>query len=176
MKITKSLKVSIDVFSIVFIVTLIIMIINASSFYYRLYNINGNLGAWAQKSISDFTINYILVIAKNMFLIIGIFFLRKVIKAILVEQYFSIEVTLNLERTGLPIIFTGIISLIMTIKLVLNSINISGKSYDLNMFQVEFQVESLWGFFLIIIGLVFILISKIFTEARELKNENELTI
>jgi len=172
MKITKSLKVSIDVFSIVFIVTLIIMIINASSFYYRLYNINGNLGAWAQKSISDFTINYILVIAKNMFLIIGIFFLRKVIKAILVKQYFSIEVTRNLERTGLPIIFTGIISLIMTIKLILNSINISGKSYDLNIFQVE----SLWGFFLIIIGLAFILISEIFTEARELKSENELTI
>jgi len=81
-------------------------------------------------------------------------------------------VTRNLERTGLPIIFTGIISLIMTIKLILNSINISGKSYDLNIFQVE----SLWGFFLIIIGLAFILISEIFTEARELKNENELTI
>lgn len=171
MKIAKKLKLIINIFSVVFIITLIAMIVNAIPFYYKAYNFNNNIGTWAKRPLNNMMFTHAFVIVKGILLITVVLYLRKVINAILIKKYFSIQVTRNLKKASIALIFTGVISLIIIIKLTLYSIYAFGLNYD-SLFQVEF----LWSFFLMIIGFFFMLVSYLFAEARDLKQENDLTI
>ena len=115
-------------------------------------------------------------------LIVSIFFLRKSMSSFLKSDFYNEIVTSNLKKAGNIFLFIGISSILIQLFTVSYI-----QSISYNMIQIE------TGFFIrllnltiatldfksilaIIIGLFFLLFSKIFENSRMLKQENDLTI
>jgi hypothetical protein len=167
MKTAKKLKLIIDIFSVVFIIILIGTLVSNWAFFfkYRLSNLK-------QGPVLNFTIIYVILIFKSILTVFGILYLRKAIKAILIKEYFSIQVTKNLKKAGRVFVAVGGAYMAVFILSIL-------RAHSVLQFRSEFfQTESgiTLGLFIVIIGLYFILISHLFTQARSHKEENELTI
>ena len=107
------------------------------------------------------------VIAYLMFMV-GLYYLRKVGRHLLSNRYFSINIISNLKKSGMFLMYSGVIGFIgfvmaWIIKLSSNQVTF----YDTDM--------SL-PLFIGIVGLFFIIQSEVLLSAKSFKEENDLTI
>jgi hypothetical protein len=115
-------------------------------------------------------------------LIVAMHYLRKCISSFLNSDFYSENVTRNLKRAGNIFIFIGLSSIIVKIFAVLYVQSITNNIMHMetpfftsltNVLAASLDLKSIIS---IIIGLFFLLFSKIFENSRILKQENELTI
>ncbi len=120
-------------------------------------------------------VNYVL-------LIVSIFFLRKSMASFLRSDFYNETVTINLKKAGAIFVFIGVSSIIIQLIAVsfVQSISYNMVQLDtgvfirlLNLLVAALDLKSILA---IIIGLFFLLFSKIFENSRILKQENDLTI
>ena len=120
-------------------------------------------------------VNYVL-------LIIAVFLLRKGTTSFLVSDFYNEKVTTNFKKAGNIFVFIGLSTVVLQLFTALYMQNITN-----NMMQVKTNflistlntlvaVIDLKSTLAIIIGLFFLLFSKIFENSRVLKQENDLTI
>lgn len=99
----------------------------------------------------------------------GLYYLRKMARFLLSKRYFSEKIITNLNKSGKHFLLTGIISLILYLILWVHKIY-GGKValiYDTNL---------LVPLFLLIIGMFFIIQSDTLNMAKNINEENELTV
>lgn len=110
------------------------------------------------------------------------FFLKKSVASFLNSDFYSEKVTKNLKKAGSIFIFIGISTIIIQLfvvvfvqSLVHNMIQIKTGFFIrlINTLAAAMDFKSIIS---IIIGLFFLLFSKIFENSRILKQENDLTI
>ncbi|GGG93903.1 hypothetical protein GCM10011416_08940 [Polaribacter pacificus] len=120
-------------------------------------------------------INYVL-------LILAIFFLKKSVSSFLKSDFYSERVTKNLQKGGSLFIFIGVSTITIQFFSAIYIQNIAndmiGGQYNFlirwsNILAAAIDLKSIIA---IIIGLFFLLFSKIFENSRVLKQENDLTI
>ncbi|WP_452596980.1 DUF2975 domain-containing protein [Pontimicrobium sp. MEBiC01747] len=172
MRIAKRLKLLIDIFSIVFLLILAGMIVNTLLFYSSGNTWNGLKNG--PNIVRYFGVNHLLLIISNVLLMVGVLYLRKAMKAILNTDYFSLEVTKNLKRTGITFVITGVTYIIIQIVSLTGTPALLSMKFSLKTFHVD--TLEVHGLFFIILGMFFMLTSYIFTQARQYKQENDLTI
>lgn len=99
----------------------------------------------------------------------GLFFLRKVARILLSGKYFNQNIIVNLKKSGVHFLLTGIISSLVLLLSWLSKINLG---------KMEFVFDSnlISTLFLAIIGLFFIIQSHTLYLANEFKEENDLTV
>ncbi len=117
-------------------------------------------------------INFILFV-------IAIYFLRKCIKPFDTSEFYSIVVIKNLKRAGGLFVFIGISTIVFRLIAILyfqNQMPVINGYTGLKTTGAITSSVDISVLFLIIIGLFFLLFSKAFANAKELKQENELTI
>jgi Protein of unknown function (DUF2975) len=107
------------------------------------------------------------IIAYVMFMI-GLFYLRRVGRYLLSKRYFTIQVVSNLKKSGLFLIFSGVMSFMGFIITWVIKIN----SNQLTIYNIDMALP----FFICIIGLFFIIQSDVLLSAKSFKEENDLTI
>ena len=122
------------------------------------------------------TVNFILFV-------FSVFYLRKCIKPFIESDYYSEAVIKNLKRAGYIYVFIGagtiLIQFIMSFILLRVASNIvEGLSMNSFLMFLSSSVQSLdvENIFLVVIGLFFLLFSKATANAKDLKQENDLTI
>lgn len=99
----------------------------------------------------------------------GLFYLRKMASSLLSGSSFSERIISNLKKSGKHFLYTGVMAFGIMILLWIGQLG-AGKlsfGYDANL---------LIPFFLMIIGTFFIIQSHTLSEAKQIKEENELTI
>ena len=115
-------------------------------------------------------------------LIISIFFLRKSMTSFLRSDFYNEIVTSNLKKAGNVFLFIGISSSLVQLFTVSY---IQSVSYNMVQLETGFFIRLLnltiatldfKSILAIIIGLFFLMFSKIFENSRILKQENDLTI
>lgn len=121
---------------------------------------NWNIMHWLIFTLS--TLGYLLFL-------IGIYFLRKMARYYLSNQPFSVNIIQYLKKSGQYFILYGCITIgVITIKFLEKLFNSTMEfTYDIN---IQMSIVSL------IIGLFFILQSNTLSNAKKLKEENDLTI
>jgi len=122
--------------------------------------------------VSEWSVTYwgLLVLSLIAFIIfmVGIYFLRKVGRYLLSNQYFAIEVITNLKKSGRLFIYTGIISLsvyIISWIIRLNSGNV-----------LLYNTDIVLPIFITIVGLFFSIQSDVLMVSKKVKEDNDLTI
>jgi len=167
MKKTQSLKYFVNLLYAIyysgFIGILLIPFILYIHFYQEelnIKNINMDFAHWSV--LLTGIITYILFFR-------GLFYLKKVASALLLNDLFSSKVVINLNRSGKNFIFTGILYLSSLLILWIGNIS-KGK------ISLSYNILTLIPFLLIIFGLFFIIQSNALEMARDIKNENDLTI
>jgi len=178
MKTAKHLKISIDIFFAFLIVTLAGSIIAPIVFYIKEKEaVNVGLETFNEMGLT--TTHLIVAIFVGLLIsvlfIIGILNLRKTMKFMTHGDYFSEKVTTNFKSAGTLFVIVGSLGIIVPLILmlfVISNINV-GMATNYN-FGSSMPTNS--PLFTIIIGLFFILMSYVFTQARLLKQENDLTI
>lgn len=112
---------------------------------------------------------FILSAISYLIFLSGIYFLRKMAKHYLTNNIFSLNSTSLLNKSGNCFILYGALSILnIAIQFINNLFNSKIKlTYDINM---QMSVLTL------IIGLFFILQSNTLSNAKKLKEENDLTI
>jgi len=101
--------------------------------------------------------------------LMGLYFLRKVAKQLISKQIFSSKIILNLKKSGKYLLASGMSVLIMYILIWLFKL-LNGK------IELVYGDNVMVPFFLMIVGLFFIIHSKALLIAKETKEENDLTI
>ncbi|MBL4643395.1 MAG: DUF2975 domain-containing protein [Flavobacteriaceae bacterium] len=121
-------------------------------------------------------------VVNYMLLILAMFYLRKSTTSFLKSDYYNERVTLNLKKAGNIFIFIGVSTIIIQLFTVLYIQNLA---YNIVQMKTNFFIRlintlaatiDLKSVLSIIIGLFFLLFSKIFENSRVLKQENDLTI
>lgn len=114
--------------------------------------------------------------------IVAIFYLRKCISSFLNSDFYSEKVTTNLKKAGNIFIFIGVSTIIIQLFAILYFQNLAENMIQMkttflitlsNILAATIDLKSVIS---IIIGLFFLLFSKIFENGRVLKQENDLTI
>ena len=100
--------------------------------------------------------------------ILGLYHLRKVARYLLVNKYFDLIVVNHLKRSGLYFVVTGIFSLVLLLMVWLVKI-MTGK---IALYDSDITLS----FFIITIGLFFIIQSDVILNAKNFKDDSELTI
>lgn len=108
------------------------------------------------------TVGYILFI-------IGLYFLRKTARLAILKDFFNTNITKSLMKSGKAILLSGIAMLISFIFYWVNELIEGTISLTIN-------IETVTTFFLLIVGLFFMLMAKALNKAISWKKENELTI
>lgn len=108
------------------------------------------------------TVGYILFI-------IGLSFLRKTARLAILKDFFNTKITKSLMKSGKAILLSGIAMLISFIFYWVNELIEGTISLTIN-------IETVTTFFLLIVGLFFMLMAKDLNKAISWKKENELTI
>mgnify|MGYP001331762343 FL=1 len=123
-------------------------------------------------NVSEWPITYwsLLVLSLIAFIVFitGVFFLRKVGRYLLSNQYFAIEVIDNLKKSGRFFIYTGIISFsVFVISWVVkfNSGNV-----------LLYNTDVVLPLFITIVGLFFLIQSDVLMVSKNAKEDNDLTI
>jgi hypothetical protein len=120
-------------------------------------------------------INFLLLIA-------AMFFLKKSIASFLKSDFYTESVTTSFKKAGNIFIFIGVSSIIIQLFTVLYVQSLANNMIQmkinffirlLNTLAAAIDLKSILA---IIIGLFFLLFSKIFENSRILKQENDLTI
>lgn len=123
--------------------------------------------------VQDWTIFYwlILVIILITYIIFlrGLYYLRRMAKLLLSNIYFSEQISTNMRKSGIHFLLTGIISIIPVALLWTNKL-IGG--------EISLTIDNnlMIPFFLMIIGLFFIIQSDALFLAKNLKEESDLTV
>ena len=122
--------------------------------------------------VSEWSVTYwsLLVLSLIAFIVFitGVFFLRKVGRYLLSNQYFAIEVIDNLKKSGRFFIYTGIISFsVFVISWIVkfNSGNVS-----------LYNTDVVLPLFITIVGLFFLIQSDVLMVSKGAKEDNDLTI
>jgi hypothetical protein len=122
-------------------------------------------------SFSDLGWTHYLFMALNLIVysvfIYGLFRLRIVSKLFLNNTFYNSELGKNSNLTGKCFILSGVFWWLID---GLSSIHFN------NEFSIGVSEKTFIYLFIIVIGLFFMLISRLFDKALELKNENDLTI
>ena len=116
--------------------------------------------------------NWIIVIISLTTYIIflrGLYYLRKMARFLLSNKYFSDLIINNLKKSGTHFLLTGILSLFLIILLWIS------KLYD-GKLELVYDINFMIPLFLMIIGMFFIIQSKTLLLAKNIKEENELTV
>lgn len=130
----------------------------------KINQINLNVSEW---SITYWSLLVLSLIAFIVF-ITGVFFLRKVGRYLLSNQYFAIEVIDNLKKSGRFFIYTGIISFsVFVISWVVkfNSGNV-----------LLYNTDVVLPLFITIVGLFFLIQSDVLMVSKNAKEDSDLTI
>jgi len=115
-------------------------------------------------------------------LIIAVFLLKRGTTSFLKSDFYNENVTTSFKKAGSIFIFIGVSTIIVQLFTVLYIQNFVynmaqvGTNYLLSMLNILAAAIDLKSTFSIIIGLFFLLFSKIFEHSRKLEQENELTI
>ena len=167
MKNTQSLKYFVNLLYAIyysgFIGILLIPFILYVHFYQEKLNIKN-----VNMDVAHWTV-LITGIITYMLFFICLSYLKRVASLLLLNNFFSSKIVLNLNKSGKYFVFTGglyIISLLITWM-----VNISNGKISLS-----YNILTLIPFLLIIFGLFFIIQSNALEMARDIKNENDLTI
>lgn len=180
----KKIKISIDILSFILIIVpvfTLLLLIGAYFFDHSLFypipshtveKMFNNLFGWKM-----FMVNLIKVVNFTLF-IIAIFSLKKNSTLFIKSDFYNKKIIKNFNKVGTIFIFIGITSLIVTLY---SKIITPNTIYKNNPFLIKFTniINLTFDFkniFSIIIGLFFLLFSKIFENSRILKQENDLTI
>ena len=99
----------------------------------------------------------------------GLFYLRKMAVSLSLGSSFSERIISNLKKSGKHFLYTGIMAFGLMILLWLTRLGLGKLSFGYN-------ANLLIPFFLMIIGSFFIIQSNTLSEAKQIKEENELTI
>jgi hypothetical protein len=99
----------------------------------------------------------------------GIYFLRKMARFLLTNKYFSDSTINNLKNSGNNFLYTGIISFALIVASWIGKLT-GGK------LELIYDSNLLIPLFLSIIGIFFIIQSNALNLAKEIKEENELTV
>ena|SRR5690554_5131809 len=123
--------------------------------------------------VKDWGLFYWLIVVVSLIAYIiflrGLYYLRKMARFLLSNKYFSKKIIKNLKKSGSHFLLTGIISFALLAAIWVNKL-FGGKIeliYDANLFI---------PLFLTIIGLFFIIQSNTLDLAKNIKDENELTV
>ena len=127
----------------------------------------------ANISVEDWSFfNWIIVIISLTTYIIflrGLYYLRKMARFLLSNKYFSNLIISNSKKSGTHFLLTGVLSLFLIILLWIN------KLYD-GKLELVYDINFMIPLFLMIIGMFFIIQSKTLLLAKNIKEENELTV
>ena len=121
-------------------------------------------------------------IVNYMLLIAAVFLLRKGTSSFLISDFYNEKVTTSFKKAGYIFIFIGISTIIIqsfTVVYVLgyaNNIMQMKTNFLITIINTIAAAVDLKSVLSIIIGLFFMLFSKIFENSRLLKQENDLTI
>jgi len=137
---------------------------------------NNNFFSWQMYLVPLITgINYILFI-------ISIFYLKKSVSSFIASDYYSEKATTNLKKAGNIFIFIGASTIFIQLFAVLYVQNLTHNIIQMktnifiriiNTAAASIDLKSILA---IIIGLFFLLFTKIFEHSRKLEQENDLTI
>ena len=121
-------------------------------------------------------------IVNYMLLIVAVYLLRKGTSSFLVSDFYNEKVTTNFKKAGNIFVFIGISTIIIQLFTVVYVLSIANNMMQMktnflittvNTLAAAVDLKSVLS---IIIGLFFMLFSKIFENSRLLKQENDLTI
>ena len=130
----------------------------------KINQVDLNVQEW---SIQSWSLVILSLVAYIMFMI-GLYFLRKVGRYLLSKRYFTVKIISNLKKSGTFLICSGIFS---SIAFVLTWI-IRYYSNKETIYHSDISLP----LFISIIGLFFIIQSKVLLSAKNFKEENDLTI
>ncbi len=111
--------------------------------------------------------------------VVAVFYLRKCIQPFKNSDFYSPDIIVNLKRSGFLFVFIGISTVvfrIVGILLMQGQMPVVGGVSSVKIAGIVTSTLDLSVTFLIIIGLFFLLFSKAFENAKDLKQENDLTI
>jgi hypothetical protein len=113
----------------------------------------------------------IVVLSLSAYLLFlrGLYFLRKMARFLLSNNYFSLDTIASLKKSGKNFLYTGIIS--FTLIVILWTSKLSGEK-----FNFTYDKDVIIPLFLSIIGIFFIIQSNALILAKGMKEENELTV
>ncbi len=124
-------------------------------------------------NIEEFTLIHWVIMITSLICYIcflrGLFYLRKVARFLLSKKYFADSIIVNLKKSGSHFLYTGIIYFLIKLTNWLNNINIGKLDFS-------FNDSSFIPLFITIIGLFFIIQSRTLILAKEMKEENDLTV
>jgi len=123
--------------------------------------------------IEDWNLFYWLIFSVSLGTYIvflrGLYFLRKMSRALLSNKYFSESIITNLKRSGNHFLIAGVFSLSL-------SISIEIRKFFEDKFELIYDNNLLIGLFLTMIGLFFIIQSNTLTLLKVNNEENKLTV
>lgn len=127
----------------------------------------------ANFNIGDLTLIHWVILIISLICYIcflrGLYYLRKVARFLLSKKYFADSIIVNLKKSGSHFLYTGIIYFILLLTKWLNNIY-QGK------LEFSYSDSSMTPLFITIIGLFFIIQSRTLILAKEMKEENDLTV
>ena len=167
MKKTRLLKYFVDLLYLIyysgFIGILVIPFVLYIHFYkdeLNIKDVNMNIAHWTVLLTGILT--YILFFR-------GLFYLKKVASVLLSNNFFSYKIIINLNKSGESFALTGLLYLFTLFIIWIGNIS-NGK------ITLSYNISTIVPFLLIIFGLFFIIQSNALEIARNIKNENDLTI
>ncbi len=165
MKNTILFKSLVDILYILHFIGLIGIVVIIPFGIVNINQVNINIEDW---SMLYWAITILTFITYIIFLR-GLYFLRKMARFLLSNKYFSEKIIGNLKKSGNHFLLTGIISFALYTILWLNKLY-GGK------FELIYDTNLLVPLFLTIIGMFFIIQSNTLNLAKNIKEENELTV
>ena len=147
-------------------VVLIIIGISFTTFFIDLSDLSITINTLDINTNSSFSkILFVISSLNYLLLIVALYFFRKVLTNFVRVRVFEEVVISSFKKIGNLLMFSGFISLI---------ISIIGKIYFEQKVSLEFGLNQ--HLVLICLGLFFLVLSEIFKIAKNAKQENELTI
>ena len=185
MKTIKILKVLINILYVILLLVIVLAII----FIVAVFFFNEHLPFFLQgykmlfSSFFDwklFLVPFSTVINYVLF-VVAVYYLKKSIQPFIVSDFYSTIVIKNLKRAGGLFVFIGVSTIVfrLTAFIWLQNLMPAIEGYSYSWLKVIGALTSsidITILFLIIIGLFFLLFSKAFANAKELKQENDLII
>jgi len=147
-------------------VVLIIIGVSFTTFFVDLSDLNIELNTINMNQNDLFSkILFVISSLNYLLLIVALYFFRKVLTNFVRVRVFEEVVISSFKKIGNLLMFSGFISLI---------ISIIGKIYFEQKVSLEFGLNQ--HLVLICLGLFFLVLSEIFKIAKNVKQENDLTI
>ena len=167
MKTIKSLKLSIYIlFSLLIIGLLGNLIISALALLFDI-NILPISNLFGEETPFSVKLLTVLKLFAAIIFCTGVFFLIKILRMPFFESFFENKAIHYLNISGKLILFSGVLSLCTSLSVLFIKLRY--------LIYFNYDSKSL-SILSIIIGLIFILFSKVLHRAKELKQENDLTI